>query len=226
MQTSPPVQSSLSEAVLDHNQRFEDAHQRVRAALEAALALAHPAAEPGPAPLNTPPLDPAPLEHVRRRFERSFDPLTREEPQQAAALLVVGEYLIMLRSRLLASTARSQPEHEPARPPHAADVSSMHELLFGYRPHDDESRWCLPTHETIEHGDYEDYFDFLQIKQVRRMLTSFAATIAHLRRCPDPLAELNALENISAGNRPAHYHGRSPHNGPVRREDDTAGDQR
>ena len=226
MQTSPPVQSSLSDAALDHNERFEDAHQRVRAAVEAALALAHPAAASVPTPLDPSPLDPAPLEHVRRRFERSFDPLTREEPQQAAALLVVGEYLIMLRSRLLASTALSQTEHEPARPLNAEDVSSMHELLFGYRPHDDESRWCLPTQETIEHGDYEDYFDFLQFKQVRRMLTSFAATIAHLRRCPDPHAELNALENISAGNPLAPYHGRSPHNGPERREDDTAGDQR
>lgn len=204
MQTSPPIESSLSEAALDHNQRFEDAYQRVRAALEAALALAHPAAAP---------LDPAPLEHVRGRFERSFDPLTREEPQQAAALLVVGEYLIMLRSRLLASTALSQTQHAPARPPHAADVSSMHELLFGYRPHDDEARWCLPTHEAIEH-DYEDYFDFLQIKQVRRMLTSFAAAIAHLCRCPDPQAELNALENIYAGNWVLPYSGRSPHNGP------------
>ena len=141
-------------------------------------------------------MDDAPQSSRRRAFEQIFEPLTREEPQQAHALVVVAYYLIMLRLGSPETGATSDSMHKPA-PLGSDGLSAMHTLLFGYRPSDDEASRCHPTEETLQPDCYEEFIDFLEAKQVRRMLTAFAAAIAHLCLCSAPEAALDALEKSS-----------------------------
>jgi hypothetical protein len=123
-----------------------------------------------------------------------LEPLLEEEPFQANALMVLGQYLWGIAAHA---------EAVPAEPSVAGGqvtpemVSVMHHKLFGYRPNPNEAVWSLPAAHLADGDAFEDYLDFLEYKQVRRMLTAIAAFVLLLRRHADPHRVLAEMERGS-----------------------------
>ena len=159
-------QRGTAAIALDHNRRFERIHQTIREAVEAALEQASRGEQlpsgPGDMELGT-------------RLDAALEPLLEEEPFQANALMVLGQYLWGIAAHAEAGPAEPSVAGGQVTP---EMVSVMHHKLFGDRTNPNEAVWSLPAAPDLADGQaFEDYLDFLEYKQVRRMLTAIAAFV-------------------------------------------------
>src|SRR4051794_19333732 len=116
-------QRGMTAMVLNHNTRFERIHQTIREAVEAALEQAsiveHLPSGPRDMELGT-------------RLDAALEPLLKEEPFQANALMVLGQYLWAIAVH--AETVPAESSVAGGQPVTPEMVSVMHHNLFGYRP--------------------------------------------------------------------------------------------